>query len=273
MNAYELVDVAALAAVHGEQLVSADAATINESLTTYWKSSRCRLNRWSRSLASLARQSEWTANELQAVEEILVSDILTRVVAAIAVAHDQRHSPSESAPVARNIAAAHLDVKRRAMALVLAPHRSADHANELLTLRRQSERWTDMLLSYLTPLVATDEFAVDAARVGDFAFDAREHLQSRAASDMAMTMIVAGLRSSFVPISKGSSLNADLNSEIATAIVACFAPDFFDSHGYLRSTWLERLRRVPNESPVNIDNWWHASPGESPNVRPAHWRR
>jgi hypothetical protein len=64
-----------------------------------------------------------------------------------------------------------------------------------------------------------------------------------------------------------------LNFEIATAVLAGFAPDFFDSHGHLRSNWLERIRRIPNDAPANIDNWWHTEPGDSRDARPIRWRQ
>ena len=252
MHVHELSDLAALVAVHGEQLVAADAATIDRMLAAYWKASRCRLDRWCRSLSLITkhgRSRRVDANEIGTVEEILVSEILTRVVAALAVAHDERHAANESAPVARNIFNSHLDVKRRTVALVVAPHRDQTQADDFLALRRQCERWTDLLLAYLTPHATVDEFAASPARVGDFAFDAREHLRSGNSSDMAATMIVAGMRSSLRRLATDRSPNADLNLEIATALVAGFAPDFFDSHGHLRSTWLERLRARPQRRP------------------------
>ena len=277
MHAHELADLAALAAVHARQLIAVDAATMDQALAAYWKASRCRLDRWCRSLALLTKHRErprWTPREIGTVEEILVSEILIRIVTAIAVAHDKQYNINESAPIARNILAAHVDVKRRAMALVVAPHRNSEQAEEFLAVRRQVERWSDLLLAYLTPYVAVDEFAADPARVGDFAYDAREHLRSGTSSDMAVTMITAGLRSSFAPLSDSETPNADLNHEIATALVSTFAPDFFDSHGHLRSAWLERIQNVPNESPLTSDNWWHAvphAPHDTP--RQTHWRR
>jgi hypothetical protein len=277
MHAHELADLAALAAVHARQLIAADAATMDHALATYWKASRCRLDRWCHSLALLTKDSdphEWSPSEVAAIEEILVSEILARLVTAIAVAHDKKHATNESAPVARNILSAHIDVKRRAIAIVVAPHRNADQADDFLAFRRQVERWSDLLLAYLTPYAAVEEFAADPARVGDFAFDAREHLRSGKSSDMAVTMITAGLRSSFAPLGEPDTPNADLNHEIATAIVEAFAPEFFDSHGQLRSTWLERIADVPNESPLTADNWWHL-PSHAPHdpPGPTHWRR
>jgi hypothetical protein len=276
MHAHELADLAALSAVHGEQLIAADATTMDQLLSVYWKACRCRLDRWCRSLALVAKHPErqaWTEYEIGTIEEILVSDLITRVVAAIAVAHDARLCANESAPVARNIFTAHVDVRRRAIALAIAPHRNQLQAEDFLTLRRQCERWTDLLLAYLTPHVAVDEFAADAARVGDFAFDAREHLRSGSSSDMAVTMIIAGMRSSLGPLKSPATLNSDLNQEIATAIIGGFDPSFFDTHGHLQSSWLERLRRVPDETPLDCDNLWQVAPhGRHDVPRPARWR-
>ncbi len=98
MHAHELSDLAALVAVHGEQLVVADAATMDHALAAYWKASRCRLDRWCRSLALLTKhdeRGEWTQIEIGTVEEILVSEILSRVVAALAVAHDGCNAAKE----------------------------------------------------------------------------------------------------------------------------------------------------------------------------------
>lgn len=276
MHAHELADLAALAAVHGEQLIAANAATMDRMLSVYWKASRCRIDRWCRTLALIAKHPEraaWTDYEIGVIEEILVSDLVTRVVAAIAVAHDERLAANESAPVARNIFTAHVDVRQRAIALAIAPHRDATQADDFLALRRQCERWTDLLLAYLTPHVNVEDFAADAARVGDFAFDAREHLRSGASSDMAVTMIIAGMRSSLGPLKAGRTLNTDLNQEIATAIVSGFDANFFDSHGHLQSAWLERLRRVPADAPLDAATAWQLSPHARHDVpRPARWR-
>lgn len=276
MHSHDLAHLAALAAVHGEQLIAADAATMDHALSVYWKASRCRIDRWCRTLALIAKHPErtaWTDYEIGVIEEILVSDLVTRVIAAIALAHDERQAANESAPVARNIFNAHLDIRRRAIAVAIAPHRDAAQADDFLALRRQCERWTDLLLAYLTPHVAVDAFAFDASRVGDFAFDAREHLRAGSSSDMAVTMIAAGLRSSLGPIKAGRTLNADLNQEIATALVGGFDPAFFDSHGHLNSAWLERLRQVPDETPLDTATAWQLSPHARHDVpRPARWR-
>ena len=90
---------------------------------------------------------------------------------------------------------------------------------------------------------------------------------------MAVTMIIAGMRSSLGPLQSPATLNSDLNHEIATALIGGFSPNFFDTHGHLQSAWLERLRRVPDETPLDRDNLWQVAPHARHDVpRPARWR-
>ena len=279
MNAYELADLAALVAVRGQQLLAADTATMDQTLNIYWKASRCRLDRWFRNLRVLSRRSErteWSENATHLIEEILVSEVLVRTIAAIAVGHDQRHSQDESAPVGRNIFNAHLDAKRRALALVASLPRPDEFdagppTDALLALHRQCERWSDLLLAYLTPYVEVDEFAASPMRVRDFAYDARGHLKSSHSSEMAVTMILTGMRTSLEPLTKVRPPNADLNREIATGVIGGFCPTFFDSHGLLYSAWMERLHNVPNETLAVLDEWWQPAGSEKP--LPVRWRR
>jgi hypothetical protein len=278
MHAYGLADLAALAAVHGRQLIAADPETIDRSLTAYWRASRCRLDRWCRGLSVMGKHRDsrpWTADEVGVVEEILVSEILSRVVAAIAVAHDAGHAVMESAPIGRNIFDGHLDARRRALSLITARRaHQTESVDAILALHRQCDRWNDLLLAYLLPYAVVDEFAASPARVRDFAYDVREHLRSGAASDAAVTMIIAGLRSSFLPLSENSSPNSDLNLEIATAVLAGFSPEVYDSLGHLRSGWLERIRTMSSESPLVGDNSWQFRPhGPHQLPRSVHWRR
>jgi hypothetical protein len=193
------------------------------------------------------------------------------------VGHDERHAQEESAPVGRNIFNTHFDARRRALSLVASLPVQCEVdvrptvADSLLALHRQCDRWSDLLLAYLTPFVDVDEFASSPARVRDFAYDARGHLKSGNSSELAVTMILAGMRTSLEPLSKVRSPNADLNREIATGVIGGFCPSFFDSHGLLYSAWMERLRKVPNETLAVLDEWWQPAGSEKP--LPMRWRR
>jgi hypothetical protein len=215
----------------------------------------------------------WSTGAAAVLEEILVSEILTRVLAALTSAHDDRHELAESAPIGRNIFDGHLDARRRALALVASPtHRGSDYAKSIVRLHRQCDRWTDLLLAYLTPLAKVEQFAASPARIRDFEYDARHHLLSAMSGKMAGTMILAGMNSSLQQLSPDRSPNTDLNLELASAVMSCFPPTIFDSFGLLRSNRMEQLQSSPDGTEAMIDDWWQTAPSSLP-PQGTRWRR
>jgi hypothetical protein len=293
MHSHDLAHLAAIVALHGEQLTDAQPATMNQMLTIYWRASRCRLDRWCHSLHAISERgrsarlpsphptseniadatTQWSTGADAVVEEILVSEILTRVLAALTSAHDDHHALAESAPIGRNIFDGHLDARRRALALVASPiHRGTEYAKSIVRLHRQCDRWTDLLLAYLTPLAKVEQFAASPARIRDFEYDARHHLLSAMSGKMAGTMILAGMNSSLQRLSPDRSPNSDLNFELASAVMSCFPPEIFDSFGLLRSNRLEQLQSSPGDTEAMIEDWWQTAPSSLPPTG-TRWRR
>jgi hypothetical protein len=269
---------------------------MDQVLTVYWRASRCRLDRWSHSLHAISERSwsqplpfpsssdkshgadqqpraaTWLAGAAAIVDEVLVSEILTRVVAAVTVAHDEQHGRAESAPVGRNIFEGHLDSRRRALALVASPaHRGSPHAKRMVALHGQCDRWIDLLLAYLAPLANVAPLATSPARVRDFEYDAQHHLRSAISSEVALTMILAGMNSSLMRLSVERSPNTDLNFELAAALVSCFPPAAFDTFGLPRSLWFERLQNAPTDAAPPVDDWWDCQPDSEPGLRSPRW--
>lgn len=275
MNAFELCDLAALVCVEGRALIDAEEPTVDRSLAMYWKAARCRLDRWGQGLCSATQLPDaqgWPAHTTTLIEEIFVSEVLSRAVAAIAAAHDDRSGKAEFGPIGRNLLAGHHEARRRAMALLSSSaHRGRRATADLLAVRRQSDRWSDLLLAYLASDVDVAEFAVSPSRVGDFADDARQHRNSAASTAVAVTMILSGMRWSLVRVSTVGTANDDLNRQIATAVVGWFEPGLFDSFGLLRSPWLRRLRSAGDQRLAHLEQWWQ--PTSSAPVGAPRWRR
>jgi hypothetical protein len=271
MHARDLADLAALVSVHGPQLVSASPRLVDQALEAYWAASRFRIDRWCGTLRTfsekLNQQSAvaWSPEVTQAVEEVFVSEILTRCFAAILSAHDRHHRRAESDPIGRNIMNSHRDASRRATDLFNSPANiSLRHTESLGELQGRCQRWNDLLLAYVSKSAPVADFAFDNRRVQEFAVDASRHIHSAATNGAATTMLSAGMRSTLELLSAGDTPNADLNRQIAAAVLACFGPEFFDSHGLLRSVWLDRLQSVPDETLALIHEWWQPAPAEIP---------
>ena len=261
MHVRELVELAAVVAVHAPAFARQGNIVPQSAIEQYWLASKCRLDRWFRLLRRLTDAAEqlprpaalaWPRVQ-PALEEILASELLTRIWTVAAVAHDENRSDENLAPIARNIWLSHLDARCRLLRLI-AEGRAIDqqHAEPLNHLRRRMERWSDMLLAHLSPLVDTSEFAVDAARARDFAEDLAPH---PTAAERALTcqIVQSALSASLAETLHDRSPNADLNRRIASAILTCLPESLLVSGEVANSLWLERMARTATGAQEMID--------------------
>jgi len=252
MHARELVELAALASMHGSAVIDNDAPLPKPSLERYWTGSKCRLDRWGRSLKQLSdgaheANDEDFRQQLGVFEEIVTGDVLARVWAAVVTGHDRR-TDEDAGAVARTILVGQQEARNRALSLLVnGPLIDSEDAVRLNRLRRKAECWSDLLVGFLSTSTDLTEFAADPVRAGDFAEDFREE------GARAWTLLFASLRTSFVAAFEFPSPNADLNGEIAAGVISCFQPEVFDSTGLLRSLWISRLQHTTNETQCMID--------------------
>lgn len=262
MHARDLLELAALVAVHSPALVHSGCPIPAPCVTQYWTASRCRLERWSRSLRRYSPVT--TASELETarnwtrlrplLEEILASELLTRLWTATAAAYDRRTGEAEIEPPARSIYVSHLEVRNRALdILVHAPGIDLAEAVALNRLRRRIERWCDLLLAHLSPNIDIAEFAFENPRAQDFADDLYRD-RSPAVVDLTWQLVLAALRASFASCFADRSPNADLNQQIGSSILALFPSEQFDSLGLPKSLWLQRLSRTASDTQGMLDD-------------------
>jgi len=263
MHARELVELAAIVSAHGPVLIGGTQQLSTAGIDQYWTASKCRIDRWSRSLKEFALQAKSAdARRLQSqwphargvLEEILTGEVLTRVWTAVLCAWDRRRGTDVAEPVARSVMLGHLEARHRVLTLLVnGPGIDAEQAVKLNYLRRRCERWIDMLVGYFSGLYDVEEFAIDPQRAKDFA----EDLQYRGnlkGGRHAWPLMLASLQSAFRQGLEPVSPNADLNAHIAAAILGCFQPELFDSTGILRSLWLLRLSNATADAQGMIDD-------------------
>lgn len=250
MHARDLVELAAVVCAHGPVLVREARQVPPSSVEQYWVASKCRLDRWGRSLKQFAQESaaegiqgraaRWPAVR-GVLEEVLTGEALSRVWTAVMCAYDRRRGTDVAEPIVRSVMIGHLEARHRVLTLLVqGPGIDSEEAVKLNRLRRRTERWTDMLIGYLAGLDDVSEFAIDPDRAKDFADDLRYQGQLEGGRH-AWPLVLASLRAAFGLGLAPVSPNADLNSAIATAILACFPSELFDATGLFRSLWLARL--------------------------------
>ncbi|HZZ28182.1 MAG TPA: hypothetical protein VFE46_09275 [Pirellulales bacterium] len=259
MHARELIDLAVFVASQGPVLIGSVRQVPTAALAQYWTVSKCRLDRWNRTLREVQPPSASCTEEtvgvrnLQAVcAEILVSEMLTRVWSSILTAMDYVAGSSEAQPVAASVMAGHLEASNRVLNLISYNPQNAENGGGLNHLRRLTERWTDLLLGSLGSLIHAASFAHDAARTEEFSrdFDRSHQPQVRA---RAWHLIATSLRATFDAHLRGVTPNTDLNNSIAGAILICFPGYLFDSTGVYHSLWNLRLSAVATDTQAMVD--------------------
>jgi hypothetical protein len=255
MHVRRLIDLAGLLASYGPSLVCCDERLSESSIEQYWTTSKVRLDRWGWNLKTVAQRPEPDAEQRRRqwpttrgiLEEILASEILTRVWTAILCAYDRQRGTADAEPVVRSVMIGHMEARHRVLTLMVrGTSIEAGAAIQLNHLRRRAEHWTDLLIGHLAERYDVAEFAVDPDRAREFAND----LRGRGFSDrrQAWSLITASLQSAFQIGLSSVSPNPDLNLRIATSILSTFPSDVFDSTGLFRSPWLMRLGNTADDT-------------------------
>jgi hypothetical protein len=267
MHAHELVELAAIVSAHGPGLVQGVGQISEEALEQYWTASKVRLDRWCRTLRNFStmaadprwRQVHWPRVSSM-MEEIISSEMLTRVWAAVLCGHDRRHKLCESEPIARSVLLGHLEARHRVLLLLLnTPGLDVKAAARLNRLQNLTERWTDLLIGYLIAIGDLSEFAVNPDRARDFSNDLRDE-GVYPGRRIVWPLILSSLRSSFREKLATETPNADVNARIAAGIMACFPGDLFDSTGQFQSLWLIRLNNSAADAQVMLDELLGTAP-------------
>ncbi len=256
MHAYNLVQLAALAAAHGSLLVRGADRLSAAGVEQYWAASKCRLDRWSRTLKRYSqiaagasvpwRRAQWPLTR-GLLEEVLTGEMLTRVWAAVLTSFDRAHGSDEAEPIARSVLIGHLEARHRVLTLLVrGPGIETEQAVQLNHLRRRAERWTDLFVGQLGIVGDLGEFAFDPQRAADFAGDSSG--RSRSGERAKWPVLLASLRGAFRQALSPVAINPDLNEQIAAAILACFPPELFDSTGVMKSLWMVRLNHLADDT-------------------------
>jgi len=262
MHAHELIELAALIAAHGPVLVRTPGRIPDAGIEDYWIASKSRLDRWGRALKQISSDDPGVAGRPTTLErpesrgvleEIITGDVLTRVWTAVMYAYDRLRGTDQAEPIARSVLVGHLEARYRVMTLLTrGPGIDVEQAVRLNRLRRRTERWTDLLIGYLTGVDDVGQFAVEPDRARDFAEDLR-HRSRLSGGRFVWPLVFASLRTAFGQGLVPESPNGDLNARIAASVLACLQPELFDATGLVRSAWLMRMSNVTADAQGMID--------------------
>lgn len=262
MQARQVVEVAALTAAHGPVFIRSTDRISMSGMERYWATSKSRLDNWSQRLKDSTFDMQNVCQEekqivwlmLQpVVEEILTTEPLTRVWAAVTSQYDRLRGLSEAEPMTRSILLGHMEARNRALALMVSRQgMDVEDAVMINRHRRRCERWNDMLLGFLQADYEVAEFGFEYHRVTEFGADFRSE-QRRAQTSTLWPMVMASLRTAFPPENQRRAPNADLNERICSSILSCFQAELFDSTGLVKSRWMDRMNDASSDTVGLVD--------------------
>ncbi|MBL9122861.1 MAG: hypothetical protein JNG90_04465 [Planctomycetaceae bacterium] len=275
MHARDLLELAAVVASHAPTLLAPQVSLATPSLERYWTASKSRLDRWGHALKRLAgqgsafrqRERTWLMGA-RLVEEILASEVLTRVWTAYLAAHDRRRQVAESEPIGQSIYVGHLEARNRAVHLLLCdPSIPAELAVRLNRLRRRAERWTDLLIGRMLTVSDVSAYAAMPQRCREFADDL-QHQEEQAAAAVVWPLTLSALRGAFAEGLDPLPANPDLNAAIANSILGACGAEPFDNSGLLRSAWMARLTAVSDDTELLLSDYFSTPPAPTASATP-----
>jgi hypothetical protein len=263
MHVRELVELAAFIADCAPVIVQGNSCISASGIEQYWTSSKCRMDRWNRTLHKWSKQCGSSASasdcrvdaaDMRAlIEEILASEVLTRVWTALLTIHSRRHGIESMESIARSVYIGHNEFRHRVLELLVrGPGMTTDLVVKLNRFRHKSERWSDLLIGCLYTLDDLDEFAFDPGRARDFAQDLKPRKEKSGGTPI-WPLVLASLREAFGRGMCRRSPNADYNSAIAESILSCMHSHKLEAVGGFHSLWLWRLTSAVNDAQVLVE--------------------
>ena len=156
-------------------------------------------------------------------------EMLTRVWGSVLTVRDRHYPGSGCGEVARNVLILQLQVRQRALTL-LVNHASSEPKSVAAVdrLRRKLERWTDVLLAEMVIRDGVVEFACDPRRAGEFGID---YFKNQTASRRRLTwrLLNAGMHSCFAAPDECEIGRFNGPRELLDALICCLPQELMDN--------------------------------------------
>lgn len=251
--------LAATIAGYAPAIIRRSAGLPETCLHTYWVAARSRLNRWGPPLRRLqvlqgsgllAQMVQW--DDLRLLEEILASEIVTRVWCATLDGIDERLGLQEYGPIGRSTHLGHLEARQRVLQLVMAGHREGPTRLWLLNpMRLQTEHWTDLLLSCFPSVELAAPYCYDEQRLRDYAAARGTPRRGLSSAPLLVALGDAWFAESRQPL----GANDDLHEQVRRSIVGCLTAPLFSGSGAWEGSWPDRLEATTDDILVELDRW------------------
>ncbi|MBN1852323.1 MAG: hypothetical protein JW829_06350 [Pirellulales bacterium] len=249
MHARELVELAASVATHVGTILADPSGLREEGLEAYWFQSRKRLDAWATAMipfeqaAATKRSAQGSHAEdmLRLAEEVLASEILTRIWAAVLSGASHLSTYHITVATGRSIFLNHQEIRLRILKwMINGPLAGSPSVEALNLFRRRCERWTDLFLGRIALVTETTLYAFDSDRLAEFHKDFQGELRA-GTLDTSWNTLLASLSCTLEKCLHTRPVCSETNTEIATAVLTCLGSNSINEWATLRWAWLHRL--------------------------------
>jgi hypothetical protein len=197
-----------------------------------------------------------TPSWLAMMDEIICSEMLTRVWTGVLTAYDQVYSTHTTGPIGQSILIGHVEARNQVLRYLVEKMRDDRLASSRLNrIWRRTGRWTDLLLGYLVVVYDVSSIAPHPERAAEFGDDLRRQ-SVQADARRGWQLVLASLRSAFAVSGKGGERpgsTAHFNARIASSIFACMKPEWLDAVELRDPLWLARVGATTCKAEGMID--------------------
>lgn len=249
MNVRDFADLAGVLSAHAIQIIEAPSPFPAESIERLKEISQKRSEAWFSRMRLLKTGAvSWPSLYAKTgdartplIEEILVTELLTRVVAGILTSHGQLRGQSELCRTASALFYESQEARRLALRQMLEMAKAqVPVVRKLDRLRRLTERWTDLLLGPMHCRFSVKHLTFDPKRSLEFGQTLLPYLTSGLGSGL----FAAGIRVAFPQSLRGVPTHARLHRDFTSAVLAFLPTDLFEADGGLRPLRSVRASRA-----------------------------
>lgn len=253
----QIAETAAFASARSTFLIESTAAIPDQHLHDYWKCCRGRTMDWLRNLDGLISEAAvtppedhlrlWSSAE-PLIAEVFVTEILTRVWAAILTSADLHRKDAVGGPIARHTLKGHTEARNRCLTLMASSLQvPIVKMSQVDRLRRKSERWSDLLIGHLVLNYQLDEFAFETSRSLDFGQSQMREIIA-ATDEPVWEFVLAGVRLAFSSVDTVAAPSDTWNRGVVRSVLGSFPADSFDGTGTFKSVRRVRIERPQRDS-------------------------
>ncbi|MGN6544580.1 MAG: hypothetical protein ACTHK7_06000 [Aureliella sp.] len=244
MHASQLAHVATCFASVGHLLALDDVRAVGDAAHGYWLANRFRCDAWHERIGAhrgaiercgTSRRTRLWREITPVLQEILIAEPLTRIVAYLARFLEERGADADWGPLAHSTLGNHIEARHRCLNLMVFGYGlPVERAVALNRLRRLLEFFNDQLLAALPPQPELSLYAFEPDDVLCMQREFRRYSIAGPLQQVRLHSLSVSLDGLLKSDYQAWGVNRSLNESIAESALAMLPPEVFDTFGVVR---------------------------------------